>query len=334
MVVPFGRRGFTLIELLVVIAIFGILIGLLLPAVQAAREAARRASCLNNLRQVGLAAHNFHDTQKKFPASCIPGVNLNNPSGKKNCWNGWSWLAALLPYCEQGSLYPKLDIRNGSPLDDSNPNHVEARNTPVAIFLCPSYSGPTYQDPLAHTGALTNYKTLGATHMGSLYVNSQGMPMTPGYPGQHPDGTLYPVSKTRLGSIADGSSHTVIACETIEQNKSRWLSGWAATLVGLPDIVEYEKWTNYYAPKGFTGTFGEESTVDTSYYTYLNEDYESQPYMESKNYKYGPSSEHPGVVNHLFGDGSVRPLSNDVDVALYMFLITRNGHEPCNCSTD
>ncbi len=326
------RKAFTLVELLVVIAIIGILIAMLLPAVQAAREAARRASCTNNLRQLGIAMHNFHGARQQFPASCTPGTDP--AKGKKNCWHGWSWLANLLAYCEEGNLYPQLDIRNGSPLD-SNPDHVLVRNTSISMFLCPSYSGPKFQDSAAQTDALTNYKAIGATHMNSQYVNSKGRKSTPNYPGQHPDGALYPLSRTRISGIYDGSSHTVVACETIEPYRARWLSGWAATLVGIPNSVTYSKWGNYYAPDGFSGDVGDKSTVDPSFYTYLAEDYDIRPYDDPKyNYKYGPGSEHPGLVHHLYADSSVHALDKDIDVAMYMFMITPSGREPCGCEDD
>jgi prepilin-type N-terminal cleavage/methylation domain-containing protein len=172
-------RAFTLLELLVVIAVIGMLMALLLPAVQAAREAARRAHCLNNLKQLGLAAHNFHEAHLRFPS----GASLGQSPGRGGRgYHSWSWLAHLLPFHEQGNLYPLLDIQGGSPMD-CNPDHVKARNTVIPIFLCPSYTGPKFSDVPMLTGSvkgsLANYKALSATHKGSLYSNSRGRPMTP-----------------------------------------------------------------------------------------------------------------------------------------------------------
>ena len=107
------RRGFTLVELLVVIAIIGLLVGLLLPAVQAVREAARRSQCTNNLKQIGLALQNYHDSQGVFP----PGYIDRNPNPASTPDNdlgpGWGWAAFLLPYLEQGNLYNQINFSQG-----------------------------------------------------------------------------------------------------------------------------------------------------------------------------------------------------------------------------
>jgi len=315
-----ARSAFTLVELLVVIAVIGVLIALLLPAIQAARGAAQRMHCMDNLRQLGLAAQQFHSTFERFP----PAASLGKvPAGGRGGagYHSWSWLAHLLPFHEHGNLYPMLDIQNGSPLDNT-PSHVEARNTAISIFLCPSYSGPTSSDfPISGggsvRGSLTNYKALGATHQESLYSNSGGRPMVPLYPGQHPDGTLYRPSRTRIADIRDGTSHTAIACETIEPVSSQWMIGTTAMLVGLSRSVTYVPERTYYAPVGGN--------------TYLTEDYGARPY-DGANWKYGPSSAHETIVHHLFADASVHPINRDIDVATYMYLITRKSGDPIDAT--
>jgi len=141
-----NRRGFTLIELLVVIAIIGILVVLLLPAVQQAREAARMVQCRNNLKQQGLALHNYHDVHQAFP----PGVvsRLSDPNWKLPAGNctaapddlgpGWSFFARMLPYIEQGNFYNTIDFNR--PLPD--PVNLFGRNRTISIFRCPSDPGP------------------------------------------------------------------------------------------------------------------------------------------------------------------------------------------------
>src|SRR5438270_5363122 len=141
---PFKRMGFTLIELLVVIAIIAVLIALLLPAVQQAREAARRSQCKNNLKQLGLALHNYHDTFSKFPLNRVGGRNPN--ATFPATFGNVSWLAMLLPNIDQAPLYnlinfsdqtnqPRCIIGDGT---NGQPGNLVARRTAVPGFLCPS----------------------------------------------------------------------------------------------------------------------------------------------------------------------------------------------------
>ena len=339
------KRGFTLIELLVVIAIIGILIALLLPAIQAAREAARRATCINNLKQIGLAFHNHHDSRKKFPmSSTIPGGTGSTAV------NGWSFLTYLLPYCEQQVLYDELDVKK-NPQGPGVSTTPAAYLTEVSAFVCPSYSGPKFQNPedTPPTGALTQYKGMGATHAGSLQNCIPGAG-SPKYQGSHPDGVLYPGVAHKIGALTDGTSNTVMAAETIEESAAIWCLGQTATLVGLPDTVAYNNTHGqgpFFTPAGsgaYNGKYDEEGVMGLVP-TWVGWDYEQPPrgdgpyvpapfetagqtWGTAAQLPAGVSSEHPQVVNHLWGDGTVHSVNKELDAALYMFIITRTGGDP------
>ncbi|MDP6554755.1 MAG: DUF1559 domain-containing protein, partial [Pirellulaceae bacterium] len=151
--VRIGRktRGFTLVELLVVIAIIGILVALLLPAVQAAREAARRMSCSNNLKQIGIALHNYHDTYKTFPPDAIwwggnrkTGLSrTTNNAGVSGGQRNYTWIALILPFMEQQPLHDRIDFKVPG-LRQNIGNNTELQSVVLPAFLCPS--DPTYGD--------------------------------------------------------------------------------------------------------------------------------------------------------------------------------------------
>jgi len=136
----FRRAGFTLIELLVVIAIIGVLVGLLLPAVQQAREAARRVSCNNNLKQIGIALHNYNDTYKNFPPHGI-GHQTNR---------AWAWGALLLPFMEEVSTFESLNIDTSNPdsTDPSDAANANAIRTVINGYICPSDLTPTFSNSI------------------------------------------------------------------------------------------------------------------------------------------------------------------------------------------
>lgn len=343
------RRAFTLVELLVVIAIIGILIMLLLPAIQRAREAARRSTCLNKLKQIGLAFHNFHDNALKLPASVR--VRRNATTQAIVNMEGWSWVVDLLPHLEQEALWETLDVDRGMPLVayGSPDNHAIATAQVLPELICPSYSGEQYADFPSQFRAISNYKVISATHLESRSVMTV-TPVTPLYPGKHPDGACYPGSKLRFADFKDGTSHTFLATESSEKFQAVWTWGWQMDVVGLPtqnnapDRVTFSNaWTHrYWHPVGFNGAYDDESNLDPRMRTFLSrtEDvYVDYPYnpvadrpcISSNNdciQMYGPRSQHPGITNHVMVDGSVHSIRNDVDVAIYMFLITRDSQDP------
>src|SRR5438034_1844036 len=167
------RRGaFTLVELLVVIAIIGVLVALLLPAVQAAREAARRMSCSSNLRQLALAMHNYHDTHKTLPYTTAAW----GPSGIVNSIDnrGWSWNSFILPYIEQQSIYNQIDFKDFVPV---NGNRILLSN-PIPVATCPSDGKVKRVRPYGMQGQPLFVEAVGA----SSYVTSGG-PFNTGDPG-------------------------------------------------------------------------------------------------------------------------------------------------------
>jgi len=216
-------RAFTLVELLVVIAIIGVLVALLLPAVQAAREAARRVSCFNNMKQIGLALHNYHDTHKKFPMGWIGlEVSTNRPHAEGT--PGWGWGAYTLPFVEQGNLSDGLIQVTQSILD---PVNQVARETVLPVFRCPSNTPGDKTFVLGQDGSPTTaLTTLAASSYVGVYGTAEldtckGVPI--GFQCRS-DGLFYHLSSTRFADIVDGTSNTLAIGErSAEVGFSTWV---------------------------------------------------------------------------------------------------------------
>jgi prepilin-type N-terminal cleavage/methylation domain-containing protein/prepilin-type processing-associated H-X9-DG protein len=182
---PRGRRAFTLIELLVVIAIIAVLIGLLLPAVQKVREAAARTKCANNLKQIGLALHNYHDANNQLP----PGEVTQNGRGVTSANRNWVWSALILPYIEQGPLYSSLNPTPGTgqvPQPTAGTAQGELVRSVPPVYRCPSDTGPDVNLRLGNYGK-TNYPA----NKNIFFLDT----------------------KTRLTDISDGTSNTLMVGE-------------------------------------------------------------------------------------------------------------------------
>lgn len=287
------RRGFTLIELLVVIAIIAILIALLLPAVQQAREAARRTQCKNNLKQLGLAMHNYHDVSKAFP----PGL-VRQDTGHARAGN-WAWGAMIAPYIDQAPAFNQLDVGGG-------PNMSRALNdgtlrgilqTPIASVRCPSDVGPE-----THTGSGTFRKhrdTIANSNRHEIvsnYVGNNGSHQVrpnignPG--GTTNNGIFLRNSKRKIRDITDGTSNTI--------------------LIGERRYKKVDGSGNQAQAALFWGSNGNSGGQDRSLASVTAGGHRKLNCPENNQCRRAYSSLHVGGVQFLMSDGAVRFISENI----------------------
>jgi prepilin-type N-terminal cleavage/methylation domain-containing protein len=314
------NRGFTLVELLVVIAIIGILVGLLLPAVQAAREAARRMQCSNNLKQMGLALHNYESSYKIFPAGAVmPGGCCGTPSAG-------NWALSILPFIEQTNLYNQY---NFALFNDSLPGRAPAAtprpatdvNGPVVETLIPSYNCPSdpgaglIERPATGPGSDKNYRTSsyravsGAGYRGIAYMDSngphawhtanRGVLFTVG--GSHrgftaTGGAVHGATQTKIGGITDGTSNTMVIGEyasiTVPRRRTFWGYSYTSYVQSTVTVGQPRHLIADYNRCGTNGPGGDNPC------------------------KRGWGSMHTGVLQWAFADGSVRAISSNVDLGV------------------
>ena len=279
------RAGFTLVELLVVIAIIGVLVALLLPAVQAAREAARRMKCTASERQIALALHNYHDIYQRFPAGqyfCKIPPCIDRPQW----WQGWGWSASILPYIEQGALAGQFNFS----LNLYDPPNVNLIATPVKLFHCPSDKSRRSEIPPSGVAtapqrlATSNYCGNGGSFSNSFETDvvAQDELWT--------NGVLRRDSKHRIAEITDGTSNTFLLGEVTHFNFT-----WDPTMYGHWDVP--------------SGT----ACCTLALVRHGNQPLNPPPTANNVVKREGFHSYHPGGANFALCDGSVRFISETIN---------------------
>lgn len=280
-------RGFTLIELLVVIAIIAVLIALLLPAVQQAREAARRTQCRNNLKQIGLALHNYHDNFQTLPPGWI-GVTMAQADVSGT--NGWSCFARVLPQIDQSPLYNQINFN----VAVGAAANATVRTTMLAAFRCPSDIGPDKwtiptagtTTPLADVAAASYAGVFGKDEVDNCNGLAPGAPC-------NSDGVFFLNSRIRFADVTDGLSNTLIVGERCSRVNNGWLYTWAGVISGGDNPICRILGDTDVTPNGNDVRMDEFA------------------------------SRHIGGAQFVLGDGAVRFIKTNIDLGVYRNLASR-----------
>jgi prepilin-type N-terminal cleavage/methylation domain-containing protein/prepilin-type processing-associated H-X9-DG protein len=343
------HRAFTLVELLVVIAIIGVLVAILLPAVQAAREAARRTSCTNNMKNLGIAVLNFHDAHKKLPVS-------NRVAGVTNAPR-FAWATLMLPYFEEQNTYDRYDFKSNW----SKPAAVAPYATPnfqvvgtrLAVFECPSQAEDDRLDgdlqywsqgladwQSSRCAAPTDYVPFQGVEQRLVDFRVGGNPIVDQNVGDLSPMMLRNTDAT-LRHVTDGTSHTILLAECAgrpyvytkhgrvgDLSKNRVNGGgWCRPASEILLDGSSEDGTSFPGPCAINCTNGED---------YLKGGTDDRGIVPLQHYGTNGTSEtfafHPGGANILFGDGSVHFLNEQIDIRVYARLVTRKGHEPISAT--
>jgi prepilin-type processing-associated H-X9-DG protein len=275
----------------VVIAIISVLIALLLPAVQSAREAARRAQCINNLMQLGLALQNYESSHEVLPPGVVndSGPILDQPKGYH-----YGWITQILPYCELRNVYNHLNFKLGV----YEPHNLTTRTNLIRSFLCPSDGGASRG---ANGVAMTNY--VGCHHDAEAPIDAKNK------------GVLFLNSGIRYHDIPDGSSQTIFLSEKLNDGTGQgWASGSRSSLRNTGSAINGP----LNVPAG-------RATINVAMITPDPDDPNAVPEAAAGTPTFvgGYASRHPGGANAALGDGSVRFLKNSISAAIMKFLGNR-----------
>jgi len=312
------RRGFTLVELLVVIAIIGVLVALLLPAIQSAREAARRAQCTNNIKQLALGAHNYHSAKTKFPTGARLPIDVGGrPTNGTNLW------IELLPYIEEYTVYNRWDF------DDNRNNVAGGTNATQAVIIkllvCPSDPLPEPVWELTSANTNTPPWSWGFYAIGS-YGGSAGKRaiqagLPPDFVRLTRDGVFFINSSVRMKDITDGSSKTLFMGERNHYDPEYDRRGpivWAGSPTSM---AGWGRW-GYVAGSGVSGSVMLHSAAPINYHVPLGGDFSN---VEDRAAAFG--SAHPAGANFALADGSVRFVADELPLEQLQNLSTRAGNE-------
>ena len=307
-----NRTGFTLIELLVVIAIIAMLAALLLPAVQMARESGRRSQCINNLRQISTALHNYESAFRSFPSGMVVSqIHTANPlsiikpvelytmkNGVRTItqtlhqWqftNDWSWQALILPQMDQGTILIKFHETKEGPTEDIR----KIQNNDYTFTNIPSYVCPSVTSSATLNRGISTYR--GA--MGAYDANGTGPPKAPTIP----NGMLYPNSAVKTQDVSDGLSNTIMIGESLY---GFWHDGYSCCVRVWNDPEHPDVWDAYW----------------------LANVYQGPPFEWNIPFQFlSFGSGHGEVSNFALADGSTRTVSKKIDINVFMAISTRNG---------
>jgi prepilin-type N-terminal cleavage/methylation domain-containing protein len=306
-------KGFTLIELLVVIAIIAVLIALLLPAVQQARESARRTQCKNNLKQIGLAMHNYNDVMGVFPPGVIQGTGMGASFTGANS-TGWAWGTFLLPYIDQAPLYNQLNTY--IPMDPTNPVQLSLVRTIIPAYNCPSDTlRDNSQNPYApvYMNGNTTGVAIGKSNYRGVFGPNEANSCPQATATADPGGMFFSNSNIRVRDISDGTSNQWMAleCDTFYYQ--------SLSKPGGNERHQGANWALTSSPNCYDSNYDWQKVLGYVHFTYAEINCSA-----TRCDRRDPGSQHTGGMQIVLADGSVRFVSQNMGVQIAKNLSTRN----------